>query len=147
MQMNLIVQKTLERASSVRGSIFQGASINCLKRKWFFRHRCHWCLLQRNAHREDADIRDDESYLSDGKEGEGEGEGEESSEDEEMNIDIWNYLHNEKIIKEVLVTTLYKQMILLSKALKQDDTHQAILHTVQKAREEEDMDFRKAFDS
>ena len=56
---------------------------------------------------------------------------------------IFGIIYTMKVPK---VTILYKQMILLSKALMQDDTHQAILHTVQKAREEEDMDFCKALD-
>ena len=41
-------------------------------------------------------------------------------------IEMFNsrdYLHNEKIIKEVQVTTLYKQMVLFLKALEQDDAH------------------------
>ena len=65
-------------------------------------------------------------------------------------IEMFNsrdYLHNEKIIKEVQVTTLYKQMVLFFKSIgTRRRTHQAIMHTVKKAREEEDMDFREALD-
>ena len=86
----------------------------------------------KRSHIEDTDMSDDESYSSD--------------EEEDISIDIWNYLHNEEVIKEVPITTLYKQLVLISKALKQDEIHQAVMHTVTKAREEEDMDFREALD-
>ena len=92
----------------------------------------------KRSHIEDTDMSDDKNYSSD--------EEEELSKDEEISIDIWNYLHNEEVIKEVPITTLYKQLVLISKALKQDEIHQAAMHTVTKAREEEEMDFREALD-
>ena len=96
----------------------------------------------RENHTEDTDMSDDENFSSDDEE-----EEEESNNgDREMQIDIWNYLHDEEIIKQIPITTLYKHLVLLSKALKQDDTHQAVMHTIKKAREEEDMDFREALE-
>jgi len=104
----------------------------------------------RETHTEDTDMSDDENFSNDEEEEEKEEEEEEEEEsnngDGEMQIDIWNYLHDEEIIKQIPITTLYKHLVLLSKALKQDDTHQAVMHTIKKAREEEDMDFREALD-
>ena len=65
---------------------------------------------------------------------------------EDYRINIWHHLHNESERRQTHLIFLYKELVLLSKALKRDEIHQAVMRTVERAQEEEEMDFLEALD-
>ena len=65
---------------------------------------------------------------------------------EDYGINIWHHLHNESERRQTHLIFLYKELVLLSKALKRDEIHQAVMRTVERAQEEEEMDFLEALD-
>lgn len=103
-----------------------------LNRHYFSRHQMEEDY--QSSHYSEEEI--DETYDTD--------EDEDSQED--LGINIWHHLHNESERRQARLIFLYKELVLLSKVLKRDEIHQAVMRTVKKAQEEEEMDFREALD-
>ena len=73
----------------------------------------------------------------------------EMSEDDEIEtdeFDIWEYILQESKLKNMTPNEYYKEIVLIAHYLKADRAHQSIKETVQRAKEEEDMDFEEALE-
>ena len=83
-------------------------------------------------------------------------DGDMESEDDSLSIDgdeenssnsfIWKYILEESEKDQETPMETYKLTVKLYHLLKNDQTHKSIMETVQKARDEEDMDFNEALD-
>ena len=74
----------------------------------------------------------------------------ESEEDEQVDDmndkDVWKYIAQESEKREIDITEAYKEYVIMMKALKKDKTHQAVMQTLEKIKDSENMDFIEALD-
>ena len=102
----------------------------------------HWKITHREEEAEEESDYSEEEVMDETVSS----DEEEDSDNENFKIDIWRSIINECEYRELSITELYKEKVLFSKSLKMDDTHKAIMRTLQKAQEEENMDFHEALD-
>ena len=96
---------------------------------------------------EESDFSEEEQSMSETASSDEEEESDlDSNNGSHTTIDIWKLTTDESEYRELSIAELYKEKVLFSKSLKKDNTHKAIMHTLQKAQEEEDMDFNEALD-
>ena len=93
---------------------------------------------------EEEDYTDSESMSS-----EEEVESDESmdSNEDDEEVDIWEQMYYEcDEDSEISITDVYKDKILFLRSMKKDSIHKAVMQTLQRVRDEEDMDFTEALD-
>ena len=89
---------------------------------------------------EDEDFSDgDEDYDT-------EEEDEESDDEYSDKIDVWGQMFDESEQLGLPITTVYKDNILFMRAMKRDQTHKSVMETLEKVKDEENMDFAEALD-
>ena len=82
-------------------------------------------------------------------EGDSQSESELESEEEENTgwmIDIWDMLNEKTKGTNLSINAVYRYYVVLVKSFKYDKTHQKIMETLKRARDEELMDFPEALD-
>ena len=103
---------------------------------------------------EDDDLTDDEMESSDVTENETDFDEASDSDEEECDVDqlkkmseyVWATIGDESFHTGKSITEVYKEKVLFSYFLKKDKTHQTIVKTLERVREEENMDFFEALD-
>ena len=99
------------------------------------------------AHPEESEEEEDEDYSdSESMSNDDDSDDSEQSQDDEETIDIWETMFNECEETGLSINDIYKYKILFLRAMKKDETHKAIMQTLQRVRDEEDMDFEEALD-
>ena len=93
----------------------------------------------------------DESYdsIEDDEEEENKGDGEQDENDgdnEDEESSLWMDMKNEALDLKVSLLDLYKEKIMFHRNLKRTSIHRAVMQTLQRARDEEDMSFSEALD-
>ena len=78
-------------------------------------------------------------------------EDEPASEDEQLSsdddeVDVWKVITEEADEEDGGLLEAFKRNVLFCRSLKRDETYQAVLNTIEKAKDEEDMDFEEALD-
>ena len=71
---------------------------------------------------------------------------EEESQGDEETFNIWETMFDECEENGLSIHEIYKYKILFLRAMKKDKTHKSVMQTLQKVRDEEDMDFEEALD-
>ena len=74
------------------------------------------------------------------------GSDEVSSDDDEPEINVWNTILNEARDSNISVLESFKQNVMFCRSLRRDETYQAVLKTLEKAKDDEEMDFSEALD-
>ena len=97
------------------------------------------------AHPEESEEEEDEDY-SDSESMSNDDDSDDSEQGDEETIDIWETMFNEFEESGLSINEIYKHKILFLRAMKKDKTHKAIMQTLQRVRDEEDMDFEEALD-
>ena len=67
-------------------------------------------------------------------------------EKEEGYIDVWKTICEESVQNNISIYEQYKEKVLFAKSLRKDGIHQAIMETIRKSQEEDNMDFLEALD-
>ena len=102
------------------------------------------------SHPDETDGEEEEDYTdSESMSSEEEVESDESmdSNEDDEEIDIWEQMYYEcDEESEISITDVYKDKILFLRAMKKDSIHKAVMQTLQRVRDEEDMDFAEALD-
>ena len=70
----------------------------------------------------------------------------ESSDDDEPGIDVWSTILDEARGSNISVLESFKQNVMFCRSLRRDETYQAVLKTLEKAKDDEEMDFSEALD-
>ena len=74
----------------------------------------------------------------------------ESEEDEQVDDrndkNVWEYIVQESKNREIDITEVYKEYVIMMKAIKKDKTHQAVMQTLENVKDSENMDFFEALD-
>ena len=60
--------------------------------------------------------------------------------------DVWEYIVQESKNREIDITEVYKEYVIMMKAIKKDKTHQAVMQTLENVKDSENMDFFEALD-
>ena len=68
------------------------------------------------------------------------------SDDDEPGINVWNTILDDARDSNISVLESFKQNVMFRRFLRRDDTYQAVLKTLEKAKEDEEMDFSEALD-
>ena len=68
------------------------------------------------------------------------------SDDDEPGIDVWNTILDEARGSNISVLESFKQNVMFCRSLRRDETYQAVLKTLEKAKDDEEMDFSEALD-
>ena len=68
-----------------------------------------------------------------------------SSVDEEE-VDVWKVISGEADEEEGGVLESFKRNVLFYRSLKRDETYQAVINTLEKAKDDDEMDFEEALD-
>jgi len=100
------------------------------------------------AHPEESE-EDDKDY-SDSKsmssEDDVDSDNSEASQDDEGTLGIWEIMSRECEETGLSIHEIFKYKILFLRAIKKDKTHKSVMETLQRVRDEEDMDFEEALD-
>ena len=94
---------------------------------------------------------EEESYdsIDDNEEEENKDDGEQDEDDgdnEDEESSLWMDMKNEALDLKVSLLDLYKEKIMFHRNLKRTSIHRAVMQTLQRARDEEDMSFSEALD-
>ena len=74
------------------------------------------------------------------------GNDEVSSDDDEPKINVWTTILDEARDSNIGVLESFKQNVMFCRSLRQDETYQAVLKTLEKAKDDEEMDFSEVLD-
>ena len=69
-----------------------------------------------------------------------------SSDDDEPRIDVWSTILDETRSSNISVLESFKQNVMFCRSLRRDETYQAVLKTLEMAKDDEEMDFSEALD-
>ena len=69
-----------------------------------------------------------------------------SSDEEEVEVDVWKVITNEADDDDGGVLESFKRNVMFCRALKLDETYQAVINTLEKAKVDEEMGFAEALD-
>jgi hypothetical protein len=94
---------------------------------------------QSNASEDDVDV---ESTVED----EPASDNEQLSSDDEEEVDVWKVITDEADDEDGGVLEAFKRNVLFCRSLKRDETYQAVIKTLEKAKDDEEMDFAEALD-
>ena len=94
---------------------------------------------QSNASEDDVDV---ESTVED----EPASDNEQLSSDDEEEADVWKVIKDEADDEDGGVLEAFKRNVLFCRSLKRDETYQAVIKTLEKAKDDEEMDFAEALD-
>jgi hypothetical protein len=71
---------------------------------------------------------------------------EQPSSDVEEEVDVWKVITDEADGEDGGVLESFKRNVLFCRSLKRDETYQAVINTLEKAKDDEKMDFEEALD-
>ena len=91
------------------------------------------------------DVEDDADVESTVEEDEPASDNEQPSSDEEE-VDVWKVITNEADDDDGGVLESFKRNVMFCRALKLDETYQAVINTLEKAKVDEEMGFAEALD-
>ena len=74
------------------------------------------------------------------------GNDEVSSDDDEPQFNVWTTILDEARDSNISVLESFKQNVMFCRSLRRDETYQAVLKTLEKAKDDEEMDFSEALD-
>lgn len=64
-----------------------------------------------------------------------------SSDDDEPEVNVWNLILDEARDADIRVLEFFKRNVMSCRSLKRDETYQAVVRTLEKAKKEEEMHF------
>jgi len=68
------------------------------------------------------------------------------SSDGEEEVDVWKVITDEADEEDGGVLESFKRNVLFCRSLKRDETYQAVINTLEKAKDDDEMDFEEALD-
>ena len=69
-----------------------------------------------------------------------------SAEEDDEEVDVWKVISDEAAEDDGDVVESYKRNVKFCRSLKHDETHQQVMKSLMRARDDEDMDFDEALD-
>ena len=69
-----------------------------------------------------------------------------SSDDDEPEVNVWNVILDEARDANIDLLESFKRNVMFCRSLKRDETYQAVLKTLEKAKDDEEMQFSEALD-
>ena len=69
-----------------------------------------------------------------------------SSDDDEPEVNVWNVILDEARDGDISVLESFRRNVMFCRSLKRDETYRAVLKTLERAKDEEEMKFSEALD-